>query len=227
MQKEYKLLIDNREHNKRISNIQDRLTKTTILNEVTVVPVGDYIGMCDENILFSIEWKSFDDLVSSIRNGHLSSQLIDMEQFNCPYLFVIGNYWTWKKKHSHMTGSFSYSNYIGYLVSATARHKTKIIVFENDAEAIDAIVHLFKIYSGCEADASCKMPERVRRTGDKQSDMFLMLPGVGPKKYNAWKDKITYLTFLRVCQMDNAAKVFMNEYNIKVPNSVIDYCKGL
>ena len=57
--------------------------------------------------------------------------------------------------------------------------------------------------------------------------MFLMLPGVGPKKYNAWKDKITYLTFLRVCQMDSAGKVFINEYNIKVPESVIDYCKGV
>lgn len=223
----YKLLIDNREQNKRIAAIKDRFTKTTISTEVSVLPVGDYIGMGDENILFSVEWKSFDDLVSSIRNGHLSSQLIDMEQFNYPYLFVIGNYWTWKKKHANMAGSFSYNSYVGYIVSATARHKTKIIIFESDREAIDALIHLFKIYSGCESDMSCKMPERVRRTGDKQSDMFLMLPGVGPKKFNIWKNKVTYLNFLKICQMDDAGKVFINEYNIKVPESVIDYCRGL
>ena len=78
------LLMDKRECQKRVAAIKSKLKATTIQTEDATLEVCDYIVKNDDTILFGIEWKTYDDFISSMKNNHLTSQLVDMEGMEHP-----------------------------------------------------------------------------------------------------------------------------------------------
>lgn len=224
------LLIDKRECPKRVSNIKSKLKATTIETEDATLDVCDYIAKKDDTILFGIEWKTYDDFVSSMKNNHLTSQLIDMEGMEHSYLFIVGNYWSWKKTINYKTNiNVTREQIAGYLTSMAGRYKTKVIHYETTIEAIAGIIHLAKIHTedGIE-HTQIKLPERVTRSGNPNMDMYLALPGVGLAKCKAYSHKIKFSDFVNTCKYDSEARTtFTNKYAISVPQKVIDYCREL
>ena len=92
------LRIDNRENPARVKHVVSSFNETAISTEITQLDVCDYVGVDKDKILFGIEYKTYDDFTSSIANGHLVSQLNDMEGMEHPFLFVVGSYAKWITK---------------------------------------------------------------------------------------------------------------------------------
>ena len=184
------LIMDKREDSDRRSAVRKVFAGTTVSILEEMNDICDYIAKDDTNILFGIEWKSYDDFISSMRNGHLQSQLLDMENMEHPYLFIVGNYKSWVSSHSRLKiPDVSRDSIAGFLTSISVRYKTRVIMYESTPEACRAIKHLFEIHTGIRHE-QVKLPERRTRTGDPNMDMYLALPGVGPakaKKYSSMK----------------------------------------
>lgn len=224
------LLMDKRECQKRVAAIKSRFKETVVKTEDTTLDVCDYIVKNDDVILFGIEWKTYDDFVSSMKNNHLTSQLVDMEGMEHPYLFIVGNYWSWKKTINYKTNiNVTREQIAGFLTSIAGRYKTKVIHYESTKEAIEGILHLAKIHTeeGVQ-HTQIKLPERVTRSGNPNIDMYLALPGIGLAKCKAYSNKIKFSDFVNTCKYDSEARTtFNNKYAISVPQKVIDYCREL
>lgn len=224
------LLIDKRECPKRVSSIKSKLKATSITTEDTTLDVCDYLMRDGETILFGVEWKTYDDFISSMKNNHLTSQLIDMEGMEHSYLFIVGNFWNWKKTINYKTNiNVTREQIAGYLTSIGARYKTRVIHYESTSEAIAGLIHLAKIHteSGVE-HTQVKLPERVTRSGNPNVDMYLALPGVGLAKCKTYSQRLKFSDFVNTCKYDSEArKTFNNKYSISVPQKLIDYCREL
>ena len=94
-----KIIIDQRESQKRIDNAIEMFESKLVDSEIGVIEVGDYLLVNDEDqVIGAIEYKTYDDFVTSMLNGHLESQLKDMDKYNNPFLFVVGTYGMWRKR---------------------------------------------------------------------------------------------------------------------------------
>lgn len=222
-----KLVMDKREHETRRRKFQKFLSETPIGYEEGTLDVCDYVAYDGDTILFGIEYKSYSDLVSSIGNGHLKSQIIDMEGMENPYLFVVGNYHDYLSKPQY--SNVSREMVIGFLTSINARYKTRVFCFETEMEAIRGIVHLFKIHSEPDkVHLQDKLPERKIRTGNPKRDMFLSLPGVGNDRCKKYMDKISFVQFITICKFDGTAKqTLKKDFGISVSDSLIEFCRQL
>lgn len=230
------LLMDKRECPKRVKEIKAKLSPVSVNHETiqceeTTLDICDYVFKNNDTILFGIEWKTYDDFVSSMKNNHLTSQMIDMENMEHSYLFIIGNYWSWKKTINYKTNiNVTREQIAGYLTSLAGRYKTRVVMYETTTEAIAGMIHLLNIHLEGEdkIHTQVKMPERVTRSGNPNIDMYLALPGVGLAKCKQYSHKVKFSDFVNTCKYDSDAKTtFTNKYSISVPQKLIDYCREL
>lgn len=220
-----KVIIDQRESKKRISNVRDTLDSELIESEVATISVGDYLLINnDGGVIGAIEYKTYGDFVSSIINGHLESQLNDMDKYNSPYLFVVGSYGYWKKS-TRGNINISKKSIEGFKVKVLCSHKTKLIQFDSEKEAIEAMVMILNRDKNKQADFV--MPERHKSTGNPQLDMYLSIPNVGRVKAQTYSNVLPFYMFLTICKQESARIVFKKVYNLTVPDALIEYCRGL
>lgn len=221
----YKIVIDKREKEERkevITNFFSKM-KDCVVTEDTI-EVGDYLVYQDSNLLFAIEWKTYSDFISSIQNGHLASQLDDMDQYPMGYLFITGNYVDWVKKSKKLHIHISREQISGFLTSIAGRHNTRCVMYESEQEGVNGILKLISICNGKGLDV--KLPERHKTTGNPNIDMFMALPGVGPKKAVSYSISMSFYEFLTKCKQDNCKEIFKC-MGVSVSQPIIDYCKKL
>lgn len=221
------LLTDSREDPKRVKYFTDYFKDTLVEVVPDTMPVCDYLVKHEGKILFGIEYKTYDDLVSSMKNGHLVSQLVDMEEMENPYLFVVGDFFSWRQTSSRK-GYYDVtrSQISGFLTSITTKFKTKLFFFYSQKEAADAIKHLMKLHLGLEHSQE-KLPERKTRTGNPNKDMYMSLPGIGAKKAEQLL-KIKFAEFMRLCRYEQDAKKEIKlKCGVSVSDTTINYVKAL
>ena len=129
-----KLQIDNRESNNRIHSACQFFTDYQI--EVGSFPVGDFIF--DDRVVF--EYKTANDIISSIIDGRVFRQVERMKQYPFNYVIVVGNvsatinerngnYWNRKNQ----VKQFTVRNYLGAL--ARLQIESRVIHVDNNQQA--------------------------------------------------------------------------------------------
>ena len=221
------VVIDKREKDTRREFIKDRFSTFKDVAAVEdTIPVGDYLIKKDNGIMFAVEWKTYSDLVSSIMNGHIQSQLDDMDKYDRPYLFVTGTYKQWISKSKRYDIHVSKEQIMGFITSVAGRHKTKLIMYDSEGEAVDGMIKLISIHSGDATQDTIKMPERVKRTGDIHTDMMLCVPGLGVKKVKGLRDAgITFSLLMDMCKTSGGTGIKVN--NVTINASTVDYIARL
>lgn len=129
-----RLCIDNRESNTRIESACQFFSDYDI--EVSSYPVGDFIF--DDKICF--EYKTANDIISSIIDGRVFRQVEKMKQYPFSYVIVVGDvartinernasYWNRKNHYKQ----FTVRNYLGAL--ARLQIESKVIHIDNNQQA--------------------------------------------------------------------------------------------
>ena len=126
------LLVDSREK-KNVINI---LKRFNVEFEVTALSVGDFV-VAEKGLV--IERKTIADFVNSMRNGHLQKQLLQMNQYENPYLLISGSFGSLFYKGIK---GWTIEHHIGAIISCAVRYKAKVLWFENDHQLIRAVVKL-------------------------------------------------------------------------------------
>ena len=128
-----KLQIDNRESNTRINSARQFFTDYQV--EVGSYPVGDYIF--EDKVCF--EYKSANDIISSIIDGRVFRQVERMKQYPFSYVIVVGNvaetinernanYWN----RRNQVKQFTVRNYLGAL--ARLQIESRVIHVDNNQQ---------------------------------------------------------------------------------------------
>ena len=94
-----KILVDNREDNRRIDScvkfftdknynrkILEYINNDTVL-KVETLPVGDYVF--DDKVVF--EYKTSDDIIGSIIDGRVFKQALRMQEYPYHYIIIVGD----------------------------------------------------------------------------------------------------------------------------------------
>ena len=219
------LTMDKREKYGRRSRVRDTvsLAKDISIDE-TNLPICDYVVSRDGAVLFGVEWKTYDDYVNSIMSNHLKSQLDDMDKCEFPcYLILTGNFVLWLKKMKKLGGTHITKEQInGFTTSVAGRHKTKLIHVDNEDEGVDVLLKLISIHKGDKSEVF-KLPERRKFTGDPHLDMFLAVPGVGPKTAKELSDKWHFCNCLELMWLAGDRDEFKKKYGVTVKESVFNY----
>ena len=130
-----RLYIDNRESNARIDSACQYFNDSYDI-EVGTYPVGDFIF--DNKICF--EYKTANDIISSIIDGRVFRQVERMKQYPFSYVIVVGDvastinernasYWS---RRNHVK-QFTVRNYLGAL--ARLQIESKVIHVDNNQQA--------------------------------------------------------------------------------------------
>jgi ERCC4-type nuclease len=177
--KKMKILIDYREPARNVKYLQDLKCET----EVRTLDIGDYIFVNDKEEAIAIfERKEFGDWVSSIKNNHLTKQLMQMEQFNNSFLILIGDLNTFLRFNKF--SKWSAEQQAGSLGSVCARYKTKIIPVMNNKQAMETMVKTCEKLTD-EKTTNIYQTELLRShitTDDIYLKMLCCVDGLGIKK---------------------------------------------
>jgi ERCC4-type nuclease len=172
------LLIANNEPSNIIIRVKEIAVSKQEEANVTTVPVGDYVW---EEMGICIERKEIGDLLNSIRSGHLETQLLDMEQFDNPRLFIHGQFESvYGKVHSR---GWSPTHTVGALCSINERYPgIKVYQFSTLTDTLNAIfVIKEKIEKGDKAEGVLRHSKTMNVT-DPNFALFLTVPGFGEKR---------------------------------------------
>ena len=131
-----KVCIDNRESKTRINSASEFFNKEDYNVEVGSYPVGDYIF--DNKVCF--EYKTANDMISSIIDNRVFRQAEKMKQYPFSYIVIVGNvaevinernanYWNRKNQIKQ----FSIRSYLGAL--ARLQIESKVIHVDNNQQA--------------------------------------------------------------------------------------------
>ena len=130
-----KLVIDNREDNKRINSATRFFSTYSVKTDQ--LPIGDYLF--EDKIVF--EYKTPSDMINSIMDGRIFKQAHNMEQYPFSFVIIVGNvadeinrrnepkYWN---KYNRIR-TFTIKSYLGAL--ARLYTYTKVIHVDNNQQA--------------------------------------------------------------------------------------------
>ena len=158
---------------------------------LTPLPVGDIIVQ-DSTKQIVCERKTLADLASSIMNQHLRKQLLQMEQFQYPFLIVVGNFSEVPFKRIR-GGITTVNQQLGLLASIATKYKTQILFVPNNIQLVKLCKSIFdKVNTG--KVLSIEDTELLRtkmKTEDYQLKVLCALPGVSLRMAKKLKEKIS------------------------------------
>lgn len=222
-----KLIIDNREDNKRIIRLESMCSMRGIHYEITNIPVGDYLVKEDDKIIAAFEYKEFPDLVSSIKSNHMESQLRDMVQYQNPYLIVHGTMEQYVKKGLNKYNPFS-SEQLGGFRAKMALHKVRLIEVDSLDQALYVMIAIANRHL---SDNNLEEPEfiaeRHKKSGDVCLDVLCALPNVGATTAKKYLKVLKPSQLMALAHRENARKFFKDEYGISVSEKLIESLRKL
>jgi len=219
-----KVIIDLRESKKRVGKLCQMLDNQMIEYKIDTVEVGDYL-LCDDdwNVISAIEYKTVGDLVSSMINGHMESQLNDMEGFERGYLFIVGNWLDWKRK-SHI--NVPKRSIDGFKTKILYTYKTKMIQYDCESEALEGILML--LARSKNDKPQMHLPERHKHTDNPNFDMLMNIPGLGPKSVEKLlQQDMTLSYFIYTCNQNGGPKMLQEKYGVKLNKKTLEFCEVL
>lgn len=177
------LIIDTREPIKK--KVEKLAKEKGFETKVENLQVGDFLWQ-DENII--IERKAIGDFISSIKSGHLFSQLRDMQQYSERYLFISGRASDYKKAQ-HFNGKnigLSVDQEISIKNSIVGHYDVKMVEYDNDTQLIKGIFSLReKVLKRCNGGDAPIEIERTTKHPNKAVQMYMSIDGMGQKRAEA------------------------------------------
>lgn len=176
---------------------------------------GDYAWVIDGEKKIVIERKSVADFVNSVRDGRLETQLINLEQYDEPYLFIHGNFKSlyyvpyakqWKTAHT-----------VGSLCSVAARYNVKMIQFDTAPQLYHAIFKIKEMVGKGKKVKSVKH-KKVKSSTNPLYDIYLSLPGVGDKRAQKLLEAYPKLSDLIADYKNNALKIKLPKVTLEALN---------
>ncbi len=175
------LLVDAREPKPIIVAIQKEAKKRNILTEVKMLDCGDFVWQ-DEGIC--IERKAIADFAQSVKEGRLKHQLLRMQGYPHPYVFISGPIediviysnkkpWVWTLTHHD-----------GSKVSICAKYNVKVLQFANDMKLIDAVFTIReKFLDFQENGVGYALIKQIKKSDviNPNYVMYMSIPGIGKK----------------------------------------------
>lgn len=229
---EYTLVIDTREKKPFV----DKFTKVLDINKISwrrgTLSVGDFVLMDNEdNVICMIEHKSYGDFVQSIVNGHLESQLTDMDKSDVlQYVFIDGTHSNWIRSPSSKYCKTTVNVINGFKIASQRNHKASIVQFDTTAQLLKGVVLLINQLSKSTVKKD-KLPERTVSTGNPTIDLLLSIDGIGIKTAERIYEKgITFGYIYAVChrlEPDVARDMIKATYGITVPIKSIEWIKRI
>ena len=221
--------IDNRENSKRITKLQSFCMSKGIPFEIVQLPVADYLIMRGDEIIAAFEFKTLNDLISSIKSGHMESQLNDMKEYQHPYLIVCGSLYEHIRSGKQKYNPFSSEQLAGFR-SKMALHKVRLVEADSEPQFFyemfsiaDRIIEAQTGDTGfCQA-----LPERHSKSGDVKLDVMCALPGVGTKTAKKYLKSMSVSEFIKTCKNNDAREIMRASYNLSIPQKLIDEVKKL
>lgn len=222
-----KLVIDNREDNKRIKRLESMCMVRGINYEITNIAVGDYLVMNDDKIVAAFEFKEFSDLVSSIKSNHMESQLRDMTQYKNPYLIVHGTMEQHIKKGLNKYNPFSSEQWGGFRAKM-ALHPVRLIEVDSLDQALYIMISVANRHLD---DNKTEEPEfiaeRHSKSGNVCLDVLCALPGVGMTTAKKYLKAMKPSQMIEECKRDDAKKHIKKKYGVTVTDKVIEAMRQL
>lgn len=236
------VIIDKAEPKRRQKAAEDFFLNQSGISEVSVekLTLGDYLFTEEDNVVSVFEYKSFNDLCSSFFNGHLFSQLKDMEQFseqNIPsFLMVCGNYTQYAKSRKRYGPQVSIEQITHIRSEVTTMYTTKLIEADTAPQSYHLMysitLKLQKLKSGnLSLSDYYRNIERNTRTGSAEMDMWLSLPGIGKTTYDKIAGSLSFREFMSLIDPNQTAKenkrnIFLMK-DVVIPEKTLLYLKGL
>lgn len=222
-----KLVIDNREDNKRIKRLESMCMVRGINYEITNVSVGDYLVMNDDKIVAAFEFKEFADLVSSIKSNHMESQLRDMVQYQNPYLIVHGTMEQHVKKGLNKYNPFSSEQWGGFRAKM-ALHKVRLIEVDSLDQALYIMISIANRHlDDNKVESSEFIAERHKKSGDVCLDVLCALPNVGMTTAKKYLKAMKPSELFEISHRKDAKKHFKEKYGISVSDKLIESLRKL
>lgn len=170
------LVIDKRE---KSAELIDMILSRAEIEHIEVsfenLTVGDFLY----NDQICIEHKTTTDFVQSLNSGHLDTQVLDLQQYPCAYLFINGA-WSYHFNPRY-SQRFTAKSKVGKISSILARTTVKVQEFKNESELVDGIFAVIR-----KTDEGEKVFAVQRHTKTLNQDpnlaMYLGLPGLGTKR---------------------------------------------
>jgi len=213
------LQIDAREPKTIIAATQKEAKKRGIETEVKLLECGDFVwvdtGIC-------IERKAHQDFANSIREGRIVHQLLRMQGYPNPYLFISGALediiiygkakpWLW-----------TVSAHDKAKMTVSAKYNVKVLQFANDMKLIDAIFRLKETYDEFnETGVGHAIIKQIRKSDviDPNYVMYMSIPGVGKK--SALKMVGNYPKFYDFMSVYTAGEVKLSKAGIEFIDKLI------
>lgn len=136
-------MVDDREKGSRVESALKFFNEEGFQTKKERLPVGDYLF--DKKLVF--EWKTPNDLVSSIMNKRLFKQIQRMRQYPFSYVIIVGNPFEYLKEQYYIRKKttlqeFTVKNLLGAI--ATIVEHDNLIMVDNEHQAFTIMSYLAK-----------------------------------------------------------------------------------
>jgi len=214
------LFIDSREPEPIIRAVQREAKKRNVETEVKALECGDFVWM-DEGIC--IERKAHADFANSVTEGRIVHQLMRMQGYPHPYVFISGALediviygskkpWIWTLPHHD-----------GAKISICSKYNVKVIQFLNDTKLIDAIFNLKDMYDEFSKNGTGHaLINRIKKSDviNPNYVMYMTIPGIGKKSATNIMSKYpNFYDFLKAYEN--------REHGIKMGKSSMEFLNKL
>ena len=171
------------------------LDKRSVKYERKMLPIGDFVegDVC-------IERKAITDFISSIRNGHLQKQLLQMEDnFARPYLIISGN--REDLAFDPHFNNWTVAHHNGALAHLIRYPKLKTFQVPNDSQLIDLVARIME--KSFDGKVVTIMDTELMRNNIESADVKLCMlcgiPGIGLEKAKRLREHINILLLNKDC----------------------------
>lgn len=224
------VLIDTREKSSFVGKLTGHLDIPWKRFKLTV---GDISINDGDKILAIIEHKSYADFISSLQNGHLESQMFDLDRTEVPtFLFIDGTHLRWARSPASNYCKFNIDYINGYKMRSQLIHKTRIVQFDSTPQLCRAIPILCKqLTTTKDLSTTTIIPERHTTTGNPSKDIWLTIDGIGDKTADKLLEKGISFGYVYAMshklQPDVARDMFKSQYQITLPLKSFEYIREI
>ena len=174
-------MIDAREPKPIILAIQKEAKKRNIETEVKMLDTGDFVWV-DEGIC--IERKAIADFANSVREERIKHQLMRMQSYPHPYVFISGPIEELVIYGSKKPWVWTLNQHDGSKISICAKYNVKVLQFANDMKLIDAVFTLKDHYDEFNANGiGYALIKQIKKSDviNPNYVMYMSIPGIGKK----------------------------------------------
>lgn len=220
--------IDVRESDRRKESAYQFFTEKGYDVSVRQLPIGDFVF--DRKVVF--EYKTANDMISSIIDKRIFKQSQRMQQYPYHFIVIVGNVFDeihdrysnyenpfYMKYRNNKMKPFTVNNYIGAL--ATLYETDKVIHLENESQAFLIMHYLAR--NILEKDTEAKSIDRpICKMTDAVGTFLICIDGISVKKALLIKDHLKLNTLRDLLELDYEKLVSVKGIGAKTAKKIME-----